>query len=108
MKFDLKKYMGEATEYDKKEGLEENNPISWLKSIVAFANTDGGALIYGIADDDTVVGLSDPKYTADKISELIRNRVDPSPKIQLSFERVEDKEGNEKILLIVYVCPGSE
>lgn len=37
MKFDLKKYLGEATEYDKKEGLEENNPISWLKSIVAFA-----------------------------------------------------------------------
>lgn len=108
MKFDLKKYLGEATEYDKKKGLEENNPISWLKSIVAFANTDGGALIYGIADDDTVVGVSDPKYTADKISELIRNRVDPSPKIQLSFERVEDKEGNEKILLIVYVCPGAE
>ena len=108
MKFDLKKYLGEATEYDKKEMLEEKEPLSWLKSVVAYANTDGGALIYGVADDDTVVGLDNPKYVADKLSEFIRNRVDPSPEIQLSFETVKDEDGIEKVLVILYVHPGSE
>ena len=108
MTFDLKKYLGEATEYDKKERLEEKEPLSWLKSVVAFANTDGGALIYGIADDDTVVGLDDPKYVSDKLSEFIRNRVDPSPEIQLSFETVKDEENAEKVLIILYVHAGSE
>lgn len=108
MKFDLKKYLGEATEYDKKEMLEEKEPLSWLKSVVAYANTDGGALIYGVADDDTVVGLDNPKYVADKLSEFIRNRVDPSPEIQLSFETVKDEDCIEKVLVILYVHPGSE
>ena len=108
MKFDLKKYLGEATEYDKKEMLEEKEPISWLKSVIAFANTDGGALIYGVADDDTVVGLDNPKYVSDKISEFIRNRVDPSPEVQLSFETVKDEDNTEKVLIILYVHPGSE
>ena len=83
--------------------LEEKEPLSWLKSVVAFANTDGGALIYGIADDDTVVGLDNPKYVSDKISEFIRNRVDPSPEIQLSFETVKDENKAEKVLVILYV-----
>jgi predicted HTH transcriptional regulator len=108
MKFDLKKYLGEATEYDKKEMLEEKEPLSWLKSVVAFANTDGGALIYGIADDDTVVGVDNPKYVSDKISEFIRNRVDPGPEIQLSFETVKDENSAEKVLVILYVHAGSE
>ena len=96
MKFDFKKYIGEATEYDKKQNLEEKNPLSWLKSIVAFANADGGVLIYGVADDDTIVGISNPADTADKISEYIRDRVDPVPEIHLSFETVEDEGGEEK------------
>ena len=108
MKLDLKKYLGEATEYDKKEMLEEKEPLSWLKSVIAFANTDGGALIYGVADDDTVVGLDNPKYVSDKISEFIRNRVDPSPEIKLSFETMKDEDNTEKVLVILYVHPGSE
>ena len=38
-------YIGEATEYDKKEMLEERRPKSWLKSVSAFANGIGGALL---------------------------------------------------------------
>ena len=34
----LSDYIGEATEYDKKEILEERKPKSWLKSVSAFAN----------------------------------------------------------------------
>ena len=40
----LKGYIGEATAYDKKLMLERKDPTSWLKSVSAFANTQGGRL----------------------------------------------------------------
>ena len=46
-----------ATEYDKKLSLEAKKPKSWCKSVSAFANILGGALIFGIADNDESVGL---------------------------------------------------
>ena len=33
--------------------------------------------LFGISDDDQVVGLEDPKGDADKISETIKTRLDP-------------------------------
>ena len=39
---DIKRLIGEATEYDKKEKLEYKKPKSWLKSVSAFANGMGG------------------------------------------------------------------
>ena len=53
----IKELLGETTEYDKKQMLEEKKPKSWLKSVSAFANTFGGKLIFGIADNDEVVDL---------------------------------------------------
>ena len=41
-------YLGEATEYDKKEFLETKRPKSWLKTVSAFANCHGGVLIFGV------------------------------------------------------------
>lgn len=49
--------IGETTDYDKKQQLEINRPKSWCKSVSAFANGRGGSLIFGVADDDTVIGL---------------------------------------------------
>ncbi|MEG2231188.1 MAG: putative DNA binding domain-containing protein, partial [Lachnospiraceae bacterium] len=43
--------IGEATEYDKKQMLEEKKPKSWCKSVSAFANGIGGILIFGISND---------------------------------------------------------
>ena len=58
---DIKQLIGESTEYDKKEKLEEKEPRSWLKSVSAFANGVGGTLIFGIVDKTgEVVGVADP------------------------------------------------
>ena len=57
----IKDLIGEATEYDKKFALEEKKPKSWCKSVSAFANTFGGALIFGISDAGQIVGLDDPE-----------------------------------------------
>lgn len=63
--------IGEATAYDKKQQLEVKRPKSWLKSVSAFANGEGGTLVFGVSDDDQVVGLVDAESDAERISEAI-------------------------------------
>ena len=101
---DIKKLIGETTEYDKKLTLEEKKPKSWCKSVSAFANTFGGALIFGVSDDDEIVGLDNPNNVAEKISEIIKSRLNPIPEFKLRFHRTED----EKILLILDIYKGEE
>lgn len=45
--------IAECSSYDFKEMLERKKVKSWLKSVSAFANTDGGSLFYGV---NTVMG----------------------------------------------------
>src|SRR5690554_5411018 len=77
--------IGEATDYDKKIALEKKKPKSWCKSVSAFANGRGGKLIFGVADDDTIVGLANAEEDANIISEQIKERLDPIPNTSLSF-----------------------
>ena len=100
---DISQLIGEATEYDKKQALEERRPKSWCKSVSAFANGIGGKLVWGIADDDTLVGLVDAKGDAEKISEAIKAHIDPTPDFNLSFAKCEDKE-----FVVLDVMPGKQ
>lgn len=100
---DIKAYLGEATEYDKKETLEERKPKSWLKSVSAFANGNGGVLIFGVADDDTLKGLADVKTASEKISEAVKSKMDPIPNVDL---QIRQEEGKKFILL--HVAAGAE
>ena len=70
---DMENLIGETTEYDKKAALEVKKPKSWCKSVSAFANTLGGALIFGMADDGQIVGLTEPDSDAEKISEILKS-----------------------------------
>lgn len=88
----LEQLIGEATEYDKKVMLEVKNPKSWLKSVSAFANGVGGVLIFGIADDDSVVGIDDVKKAMEVISEQIKVKMDPTPEVLLKAHLVDGKE----------------
>lgn len=85
----IKDWIGETTEYDKKLALEVKKPKSWCKSVSAFANTLGGALIFGISNSEEIVGLEDPNEDAEKISEIIKTRLDPIPEFRLRFEQIE-------------------
>lgn len=88
----LSDFIGETTEYDKKELLEERKPKSWLKSVSAFANGIGGALFFGVSDNETLIGLTDAKNVSEKISEAIKVKMDPSPQIILEIHKEEEKE----------------
>lgn len=43
---DISKYIGETTEYDKKQEVEHRKVKSWLKSVSAFANGEGRNACY--------------------------------------------------------------
>lgn len=100
---DILSLIGEATAYDKKQTLEVRRPKSWLKSVSAFANGEGGVLIFGIDDNDQIVGLANAETDADKISEAIKSKLDPVPLVNLEFSLIDGKK-----LVLLHVCPGQE
>lgn len=100
----LSELLGETTEYDKKREVEMRKPKSWLKSVSAFANGNGGMLIFGITDDNAVVGLDDIKTASEYVSQKIKERIDPFPEIILQIHNAEQG----KMLLIVNVMKGQE
>ena len=100
---DIKQLIGETTDYDKKVALERKKPKSWCKSISAFANCYGGKLVFGVANDDELVGLSDAESDSEVISEAIKTHLNPIPEFKLSFEEDEDKT-----FVIVEVMKGQQ
>lgn len=100
----ISELIGETTEYDKKRDVEMKKPKSWLKSVSAFANGSGGVLLFGIADDDTVIGIEDIKGTSEFVSQKIKERIAPFPDVTMRIYNTEDG----KKLLIVEVMKGQE
>ena len=97
----LKDYLGETNLYDKKEKLEINKSKSWLKSVSAFANGQGGKLIFGVKEDNTIIGLSDYQETSENITEIIKTKMDPNSEFDM-----EIKEIDGKVILILNVFAG--
>ena len=92
----LSEYIGETSSYDKKLMLERDNPLSWLKSVSAFANTMGGKLLFGVSDDGELVGLVNAEKDAEYISEAIKTQIDPIPQTKLSIH----EEGGKRFVVV--------
>ena len=97
----LKDYLGETNLYDKKEKLEINKPKSWLKSVSAFANGRGGKLIFGVKEDNTILGLKDYQDTSENISEIVKTKMDPNPEFDMEIEEIDGK-----VILILNIFVG--
>ncbi len=91
----------ESTSIEFKESLNATKPKSWLKTISAFANTEGGSLIFGVSDKKIPVGIEDIQDTTTKIAEIINAHIEPVPQYQLiplqeeglDFLRIEVAKG---------------
>ena len=92
METDIQKLIGESTAYEKKEQIEAKRPKSWLKSVSAFANSEGGLLVFGVSDDGKIIGLSDAEHDAEIISEQIKTKLDPVPYVEINYEQVTKEE----------------
>ena len=60
-------------------------------------------LIFGISDNDEIIGLEDASKDAEKISEIIKTRLDQVPEFTIEFH----KEDN-KTLILLHIFKGEE
>ena len=74
------------------------------KTIIAFANTDGGELLIGVDDDGTVLGVDDPDDVMLKVTNSARDTIKPDVTI---FMRVESRTIQGKSIISVSVQKGT-
>jgi len=89
--------IAEATECDFKSEVEKDKPLSWLKSVSAFANGIGGTLFFGVADDGKIIGLANAQRDGEIISQRIKDRMTPMP----DFILTPYSENGKNILALV-------
>ncbi len=101
---------GENTYLEYKGRLPDNTKEkkrTALKDIVAFANGEGGTLLYGVDGDDNageVIGLDgDPDTLVRRINDLVRDYVKPSLHVHI---KGNDVDGRFVIRVDVDACQG--
>ncbi|MGI6635837.1 MAG: ATP-binding protein [Christensenellales bacterium] len=63
--------------------LKERLTDSFLKTVSAYANYGDGCVLFGVADDGTVLGVSNPKELRLKIENKINDCISPLPEYTL-------------------------
>lgn len=56
---------------------------SFLKTVSAFANFDGGTIVFGVNDDGDEVGVENPADIALRIENKINDSIDPHPSFSI-------------------------
>ncbi len=69
--------------------LKQEMTKNLLKEIIAFANTDGGTLYLGVADDGTVVGVENPQQTEESLGNMIRDAIAPDLTTSTDISQIE-------------------
>lgn len=72
-----------------KRDLSSPKPV--LRTLVAFANTAGGTLIIGKADDGVIVGVSEVLAEEERLANLISDSIAPAMMPEIEAVTVEDK-----------------
>ena len=68
-----------------------SSPKPLLKALVAFANTAGGRLVIGIADDRQIIGVSNPLDEEERLCNLIADSIAPRLVPNVEMLTVEGK-----------------
>ena len=79
---------------------------SWLKTIVGFANSDGGTVYVGVSDDGLAVGMD--KKEIDDCKNLVLRMIDRCvfPHVEVLFDTIACNNGN--FVLSIDVEPAEE
>lgn len=59
---------------------------TFLKTVSAFSNGEGGVITFGITDDKKVVGLSNPERAALQIENKINDSIQPLPQYRIHMD----------------------
>ena len=68
------------------------SPEKIAKEMIAFANTKGGYILFGIDDDRKVIGVESEKAEAEMIEDAAKNYCEPSIEYRLNYIVYKGKE----------------
>jgi len=94
----------ENTQYEFKAVLNQDNPIKWAKTIVAFANGDGGYIFVGVSNERDAFGLSLEEVDKTKNLVAVENdrHIFPHAKISYLLRSVDDNADHFVLGIRVY------
>ena len=95
----------ENSKYEFKAKLNPDNPVKWAKTIVAYANGDGGYIFVGVSDNREAFGLSLDEIDKTKnLVALVNDRhIFPHAKISYMIKSVDEEA--EHFVLAIKVIP---
>ena len=95
----------EDTKYEFKAVLNADNPVKWAKTIVAYANGDGGYIFVGVSNERMVFGLTLDEIDRTKnLVALINDRhIFPHVKVSYMMRNVDDNA--ERFVLALKIAP---
>lgn len=94
---------GPHLEYKQKlpDTREEKRTV--FKTVVAFANSEGGTVLFGVGDGGELAGLAGkPPELRSRLTDLLRDLVTPSPHTRISTHRLEGRT-----ILVLEVSPSN-
>jgi len=62
------------------------------REMIAFANTKGGIILFGVDDDKKIVGVDSEKETAELVNETALNHCEPPVEIKIEYKEIKGKE----------------
>jgi len=84
--------MKETKQFEYKEKITN----TFLKTVSAFANYEGGEIIFGVSDDGVVKGFSNPTSTCLDIKNRINGNISPQPEYTL---RIIESDGTISLIV---------
>lgn len=66
-------------------------PESIAKEIIAFANMNGGIILIGVEDDQTITGVSKDKNWEEWVMNIVRNNINPPLNINFEYNELNDQ-----------------
>jgi len=81
----------ETVEFKLQAKGRDSSGDEFLKTVVAFANSQGGIILVGVDDNRNVAGVSNASNTKKAVEGLIRHRCDPVPQYDLDVRKIDDK-----------------
>ena len=67
--------------------FKEEITNAFLKTVSAYANYDGGTVLFGIADDGKITGIENPQQACLDIENRINDSITPQPDYTLSIQK---------------------
>lgn len=64
---------------------------TFLKTVSAYANYNGGVIMFGVDDDGDLIGIENVKEESLRIENMINDSVVPIPNFEIEINKVENK-----------------